>query len=241
MDAFRAIPIAGTLSMVFFVALPLGAWAFAVLAGMRAWKALASRPLSEPPQPGAGQRRLLYLITAADPAVFGLILAVLWRSVAEGLQAGGGIAVVDAGFGLLLSAGATFAWTAWIVAVSEALVFRKGLLDSIGSGFARVQAILVLPTLAALFALLLAFFGSNLAADVLSDPTTSLASRVDAVGSGFLAFSVALVAVPVASVLALRLPVTSLLGFRRGLLIALAGMVPSLAAFAWTFLLLTAS
>ncbi len=180
-------------------------------------------------------RFVMFAAILTTPVVFGLVLWFLDLSVADaiGSQSSPEIALYDR---LRTWSGIVFAWSATVTVATESFVVVRRWRQYAGAEFGRVQPLVVIPELAALFALILAFFIFGAIQDALAGGSVVTDAAVNEVVSRLLVFCLGVVAIPVGLSASNRVMDLRGRGFLQALLRAESGVVVLLLAFAWAYL-----
>ncbi len=173
----------------------------------------------------------------ATPVVYGFVLWMLDLGLAGdiGSQSGSQVALYDR---LRTWCGIAFAWTAVVTVGTQSLVAARRWQQYTGSEFGRVQPLLVIPELAALFALILVFLIFGTIRGALAGGSMTEAAVNEAVFR-LLVFCLGVVAIPVGLSISNRVTDLRGRGFLHALLRAELGVVVLLLAFAWAYLSVT--
>ncbi len=180
-------------------------------------------------------RFVMFAGILVTPVVYGLVLWILDIGVADaiGSQSSPQVALYDR---LRTWSGIAFAWTAAVTAATQSFVAVRRWRQYVGAEFGRVQPLIVIPELAALFALILAFLIFRAIQDALAGGSIMTEAAVNEVVSRLLVFCLGVIAIPVGLVASNRVKDLRGRGFLRAILLAESGVVVLLLAFAWAYL-----
>ncbi len=219
---------------LFLLVIPACGSALAMLAGWLAYSDLRVRDDSQNPGPKSIGRFIVYPAVVATPIIYGFVLWFLSNRIAAQLDSGAdaanpGIAV------LFLWSAASFATVALVALAGQAWVARERMAQFVGADFPRVQSLIVLPELAAVFGLMIMFLTLGRIGAVL-DGAAIAPARIDSVVLALQAFMVSSLALLVGVALSNQVETLAGRGYLRALVRGEIGVVAVFVTFIWAFL-----
>jgi hypothetical protein len=230
--------VAGLEALILLIAVPTIAWLIALSSLQPARKDLARERPDATRETSTG-RILIFIGYSGTPVVFGVILFALARPVLDAIDALASGNVVRLG-PLLLWASLAFSIASCSAIAAQTAILRSRLAAFFGSGSGRVLPLSVVPTTAAVFALVLLFLLVGYADSVLAGGPLASEPALSGAISSFQAFAVGTVAFPVAAGVSNRIRDLSQRGFARALLIMEVGELPVLVGLVLALLALRA-
>jgi len=219
----------------FFLGAPILAWIAGAVLAWSAYSDLRSRPAGLEATALARLRLPVYFALSATAVIFGLVLWLL-------------LAGLETEFGALQGSFYTvvpwmaigFAFVASAVIGSQALLARGRLREFVGIHFGRVLPVLVIPSTAVIFDLVLSFLVYGRLSDLLSRSSVLSDTTAARFVLVFQVFAISALANPAGIVLSFRVrDITTTHGFVRTLYFADVASVASVLALAWGFLQLS--
>src|SRR3990170_5474126 len=221
--------------VLLFLVVPTIASGLAILAGWLTYSELRARgTIGERVDLGPRETKsiglfVVYPAIVSTSVIFGFVLWVLGRPVAEAIDANTGNAGLLADR-LYFWSGVAFAWVASVPVATEAWVARSRMVQFVGRDFGRTETLLVIPETAVILALILVFL---VLGRLEGGPGALSEASVDSVVLGLQLFAVSSLALLVAASASGRVRALTGRGFLRALMPLEAGVGVTVVTFLW--------
>lgn len=226
--------MAGTEALLFFIVVPIVAWAVEVLVVRGAYET-ASRDLASRGMPAPTRRMYVLLAYGAVPLVLALPLWLLSKPLTDQIDSGltPGSAILQP---LLAWAAITYGIAVIVTMIARASIVRARFIGLMGTDFGRVLPIWVIPFTGVIFGLVLGFLALGAVDNFVSGSTVFSSAEADAAVAALQAYAVSTLGFLAGALASNRVKDLSIQGFQRAVLFAVAGEVPALLGLVWAFL-----
>jgi len=226
--------VAGTEALLFFVVVPVLAWAAELLVIRGAYEAtardLASRSLSVP------TNRVYVVLSYGAVSVFlGLALWALSIPLTGQIDAGTGPGFSHAQ-SLLIWTAVAYGTAAIVTAAARALMLRARFGALMGHDFGRILPLSVIPHTGTVYALVLGFLVLGAIENYVSGAATLAQANVDGAVASLQAYAIATLGFLAGALASNRIQDLSLRGYQRALLFVAVGELPAVLGLVWAFL-----
>ncbi len=226
--------MAGTEALLFFVVVPVLAFAVALLLLRGAYEA-AERDLGMRGMATSPSRLYVLVGYGAVPLVLGVVLWTMSVPLTAQVDSGSSAALSDLQ-SLIVWAAVMYGVAATITSLSWATVLRARMAGAMGTDFGRILPVAVISFTGTIFAILLGFLVFGYVTTAFDNGLIASASSVSSAVAAMQAYAVATLGFLAGAWASNRVRDLSRNGFQRAVLFAVAGEVPALVGLVAAFL-----